>query len=64
MEWAFALVVVLTGVLLGNLLVSDRASPQQPLAIRESFSLDLFEATPSGSIGESYVALAETGHEK
>jgi anti-sigma factor RsiW len=64
MEWAFALVVVLTGVLLGNLMVADRVSPQQPLAIQESFSLDLFQATPSGSIGEAYVALAEVGHEK
>ncbi len=64
MEVAFALIVVITGMLFGHLLVADRVLPQRPVTIQESFSLDLFQATPPDSIGGVYVALAEATHEK
>jgi anti-sigma factor RsiW len=63
-EVSFALIVVLTGLLFGNLLTADRISPKQPVTIQASFSLDLFQATPPDSIGSLYVTLAETTDEK
>jgi anti-sigma factor RsiW len=64
MEVSFALIVVITGLSFGNLMTADRISPKQPVTIQESFSLDLFQATPPDSIGSIYVALAETTDEK
>jgi len=63
-EWAFAIIVVITGLLFGNLLTADKGPPAGQATIQESFSLDLFQATPSDSIGGVYVALAEATHEK
>jgi predicted anti-sigma-YlaC factor YlaD len=64
MEWGFALIVIVSGLLFGNLLVADRGSSRQSPTLQESFSLDLFRAAPPDSIAGAYVALAETGHEK
>jgi anti-sigma factor RsiW len=64
MEVAFALIVVITGMLFGPLLVADRGLPQKPVTIQESFYLDLFQAAPSGSIGSIYLTLAEATNEK
>jgi anti-sigma factor RsiW len=64
MEWGFALVVIVSGLLLGNLLVPERVPPQRPVTIQESFSLDLFQAAPSDSIGSIYLTLAEATDEK
>jgi predicted anti-sigma-YlaC factor YlaD len=64
MEWAFAIIVVITGLLFGNLLTADKGPPAGQATIQESFSLDLFQATPPDSIGGVYVALAEATHEK
>lgn len=63
-EVSFALIVVITGLLFGNLLIADRVSPQRPVTIQEAFSLDLFQAAPPDSIGGAYIALAETTDEK
>jgi hypothetical protein len=54
----------LTGMVFGNLLIADRATPNRSATIQESFSLDLFQATPPDSVGGVYVALAEATHEK
>lgn len=62
-EAAFALVVVLIGMISGNALVSDR-TPGRQTSIGEMFSLDLFQATPSNSIGGVYIKLAEVSDEK
>ena len=62
-EAAFALVIMLIGVMSGNMLVADRAPARQP-TIQESFSLDLFQATPPDSIGGVYMRLAGVAHEK
>jgi hypothetical protein len=64
MEAAFALIVVITGLLFGPLLIADRGLPQRPVTIQESFSLDLFQAAPSDSIGSIYLTLAEATDEK
>jgi hypothetical protein len=42
----------------GNLLVAGR-TPERPMTVQESFSLDLFQATPPDSIAGVYVTLAE-----
>lgn len=64
MEWGFALIVIVSGLFFGNLLVADRVSPRQSITLQESFSLDLFQATPPDSISGAYVALAEANREK
>ena len=64
MEVAFALIVVMIGMISGNLLIADRVTPKQSATIQESFSLDLFQATPSGSIGGVFVTLAGATNEK
>jgi hypothetical protein len=56
-EVAFALAIVLIGMFSGGLLVPDRR-PERQATIEELFSLDLFRATPPGSIGGVYVSLA------
>jgi anti-sigma factor RsiW len=63
-EVTFALIVVMIGVISGNLLVRDRITPQKPLTVQESFSLDLFQATPPDSIGGVYVKLMGATDEK
>jgi anti-sigma factor RsiW len=64
MEVAFAVIVAMIGMISGNLLIADRVTPKQSATIQESFSLDLFQATPSGSIGGVFVTLAEATDEK
>lgn len=62
-EVAFALVIILIGMVSGNLLVADRTSGRQT-AVEESFSLDLFQATPPDSIGGIYVQMMGVGDER
>ena len=63
-EVAFALIVVMIGAISGNLLVGDRVPPQRSLTVQQSFSLDLFQATPPDSIGGVYVKLMGATDEK
>ena len=63
-EWTLAIIVVITGLLFGNLLTADQEPSAGQATIQESFSLDLFQATPPDSVGGVYVALAEATHEK
>jgi predicted anti-sigma-YlaC factor YlaD len=64
LEVAFALIVVMIGVISGNLLIADNVTTKQSATIQESFSLDLFQATPSGSIGGVFVKLVGATDEK
>jgi len=64
MKVAFALIVAITGMVLGHLLAVDKATPPRTLSIQEAFSLDLFQAAPPDSLGGVYVALAEDSHER
>jgi anti-sigma factor RsiW len=62
-EVAFALVIFLVGMISGNLLVADRTSGRQT-TVQEAFSLDLFQATPPGSMVSIYMRLAGDSDER
>ena len=55
-EVAFALVIVFIGMVSGNLLVTSKL-PERSVTVQETFSLDLFQATPPDSIGGIYMTL-------
>ena len=61
---AFALVVMTIGIISGNLLLAERTEPIGQTAVQETFSLDLFQATPPDSIGGIYNTLMRPGHER
>jgi anti-sigma factor RsiW len=61
---AFALVVMTLGVISGNMLLGERTDQIVQTAVQQTFSLDLFQATPPGSIGGIYNTLMESRHEK
>jgi anti-sigma factor RsiW len=61
---AFALVVMTVGIISGNLLLAERPNPAGQAAVQETFSLDLFQATPPDSIGGIYNTLMESSHER
>jgi anti-sigma factor RsiW len=61
---AFALVIMTMGVISGNLLLAERTDHIGQTAVQETFSLDLFQATPSGSIGDVYVTLMGASNER
>jgi anti-sigma factor RsiW len=54
---ALALVVMTLGVISGKMLLPETTEHIGQTAVQESFSLDLFEATPPGSIGGIYSTL-------
>ncbi len=60
----FALVVMIIGIISGNLLLADRTSPYGRTTVAEAFSLDLFQAAPPDSIAGVYVALMGASHER
>jgi anti-sigma factor RsiW len=60
---AFALVVMTIGIISGNLLLAERTNPIGQTAVQETFSLDLFQATPPDSIGGIYNTLMRPSHE-
>ncbi len=55
-EVAVALAVMTLGLISGNLLLEDKTPVDRHAAVRESFSLDLFQAAPPDSIGGIYLA--------
>jgi anti-sigma factor RsiW len=61
---AFAFVVMTIGITSGNLLLAERTNPIGQTAVQETFSLDLFQATPPDSIGGIYNTLMRTSHER
>jgi len=61
---AFALVIMTVGIMSGNLLLIERRAPMGQTAVRETFSLDLFQAAPPDSIGGIYDALMGPHHER
>ncbi len=65
-ELMLALVVLVIGVVSGNVLMTGRTSEKQMLLanVQTSFSLDLFQATPPGSVGGAYVSLMGVADEK
>jgi anti-sigma factor RsiW len=63
-EVAFALIIMIIGVVSGNVLVADRDVPQREVSVGQSLSLDLFEATPPDSIAGVYVTMMGARDEK
>lgn len=61
---AVALVVMTIGVISGNLLLAERTDPIGQTAVQETFSLDLFQATPPDSIGGVYMSLMGASNER
>jgi anti-sigma factor RsiW len=61
---AFALVVMTIGIVSGNLLLTERTDHIEQTAVQETFSLDLFQATPADSIGGIYNTLMRPSHER
>jgi anti-sigma factor RsiW len=59
-----ALLVMTIGIISGNLLLPERTNPIGQTAVQQTFSLDLFQATPLDSIGGIYNTLMRSGHEK
>jgi anti-sigma factor RsiW len=62
-EAAFLLVVITVGILAGRVLTNS-SSVANTTNIASSLSLDVFEATPPGSLGGAYLAMTEVGNEK
>lgn len=60
----FALVVMTMGIISGNLLLAERTDIIGQRAVQETFSLDLFQATPPDSIGGIYNTLMRPSHER
>jgi anti-sigma factor RsiW len=61
---AFALVVMTLGVISGNLLLAERTDHVGQAAVQETFSLDLFQATPPGSMEGIYETVMRLSHER
>lgn len=61
-EAAVLLVVITLGIAAGNAVTNGR--PASAANVASSFSLDLFEAAPPGSLGGAYLAMMEAGNEK
>jgi len=55
-EVAFALGVLTLGGISGNLLVEEKTPVNRHAAVRESFSLDVFQPAPPDSVGGVYLA--------
>lgn len=62
-EAAVLLLVITAGVMAGKVMIPGAAAPNTP-NLTASFSLDLFDPTPPGSLGGTYLAMTEAGNEK
>jgi anti-sigma factor RsiW len=61
-EAAVLLVVITVGILAGK--VMTNSSPATTTNISSALSLDMFDATPPGSLGNAYLAMTEAQNEK
>jgi anti-sigma factor RsiW len=62
-EAAALVIVIIIGILAGRVMTNS-FSASKPLNIASSLSLDLFDATPPGSLGNAYLAMTEVTNEK
>lgn len=62
-EAAVLLIVITVGILAGRVM-SNSSPVSQTTNIVSSLSLDLFDATPPGSLGGAYLAMTEVKNEK
>jgi anti-sigma factor RsiW len=63
-EVAFALVIMSIGVISGSQMAAHRSPATEQATVQETFSLDLFQANPPGSIGALYASMMEGGDER
>ena len=63
-EVTFALIIMIIGVISGNLLVAERSVPQGEASVERALSLDVFQATPPDSIAGAYVTMMGVGDER
>ena len=61
---AFALGVITIGIVTGSMLLPERINHISQTAVQQTFSLDLFQAMPPGSIGGAYVTIMGAGNER
>jgi anti-sigma factor RsiW len=62
-EAAVLIVVISVGIVAGKVMTNS-SSVAQTTNIASSLSLDLFDATPPGSLGGAYLAMTEVRNEK
>jgi anti-sigma factor RsiW len=62
-EAAFLALVIFTGIAAGTF-ITKGLTAQKAANLASSMSLDLFDATPPGSLGGAYLAMTEANHEK
>ena len=62
-EAAVLLIVITVGIFAGKAMTNG-SSATAGANIASSLSLDLFDATPSGSLGSAYIAMIEAKNEK
>jgi hypothetical protein len=62
-EAAILLIVITVGILAGKV-ISSGSSAAKMTNIASSLSLELFDATPPGSLGGAYLAMTEARNEK
>ena len=62
-ETAVLLIVITVGILAGRVMTNS-SSAAKSMNIASSLSLDLFDATPPGSLGGAYLAMTEVSNEK
>jgi anti-sigma factor RsiW len=62
-EAAVLLIVITVGILAGKVM-SNSSSAAKMTNIASSLSLELFDATPPGSLGGAYLAMTEVRNEK
>ena len=62
-EAVVLLVVITAGILAGKVVTSGFSAMNTP-TIASSLSLDMFDATPPGSLGGAYLAMTEARNEK
>jgi len=63
-EAAVLLIVITVGILAGRVMTNDRSIVVNTTNIASSLSLDMFDATPPGSLGNAYLAMMEVKNEK
>ena len=62
-EAAVLLVVITVGIFAGKIMTSSSPATSV-MNISTALSLDIFDATPPGSLGGAYLAMTEAGNEK
>jgi anti-sigma factor RsiW len=61
---AAVLIIVITAGIIAGMIMTNSQPATQTTNIASSLSLDLFDATPPGSLGGAYLALTEVRNEK